>query len=148
MKKVAMMLSCALLSTGAWAQVDSSVIYLSRTDNLQDVRTHFVIDPREGRAWISLSASRAFDEIPYRRDIQVNGLRLDAARQQVVLNVNGQEVTCAHARERGVGFFKSLTAVPTGQCQIKSELATLPSENESFVQRAPVLMLHLQTQSS
>lgn len=148
MKKFLMLLSGALMSVSVAAKADDSVIYVSHASDLHDVQTRMHVNADTGRAWVSLVANRTFDEVPYERQILVNGLRFDPASQQVLLSSNGGDIVCGTTRERGVGPFKSLSVVPNGNCQIEANIVTRPRDTGVAVREQRVMEVRLNAPSS
>jgi len=147
-KSVLAIISTAILSTGMPVMADDSVIYISNVRDLEDIQTRFVINANDNRAWISLVANRPFEERPYVRDILVSGLRYDPASQQVLLSVNGKDLVCGTASERGVGPFKSLRVMANGNCQINTEVITRSRDTGFAVRQESVMQVRLIPASS
>ncbi len=143
-KSVLTCIGAAILSTSITVVADdSSIVYVSKVRDLQDIQTRFLINANDGRAWINLVANRPFEEKPYVRQILVDGLRYDANSQNVLLSVNGKDIICGTATERGVGPFKSLRVNANGQCQINTELVTRDHDNGFAVRQEHVIQVRL-----
>lgn len=148
MKKSILLLGGALLSVSLAVKADHSVIYVTHAHDLHDVQARFHVNPASGHAWVTLTANRMHDDVPYKNLVHVNGLRYDASRGQVLLSSASGDLVCGTTRERGFGPFRSVSVVPSGACQIEANIVKRPRDNGFAVRDQRLLEVRLTTSSS
>lgn len=147
MKKLLMVAALSAASSLALADV-AKPIYVGNPSDLRDVSTQFAFQADTGRAWVNIVGNRLLSDEPYQNRVNVDGLRYNADKAQVVFADNGNEWVCAVAVERGVGPFKRVGLRPTGQCPIKAEAITTPIDTGFRVKRLQQVQLVLVPRSS
>ncbi len=148
MKKLLVAVTLSASASLALADV-AKPIYVGNPTDLGDVSTEFAFQADTGRAWVNIIGNRFLsDERPYQASVNVNGLRYNADKAQVVFADNGNEWVCAVAAERGLGPFKRVGLRPTGQCPIKAEAITTPIDTGFRVKRLQQVQLVLVPRSS
>jgi hypothetical protein len=90
------------------------------------VSQEFMVNEEMGRAWIEFSASdRDPDSSSIEFRTKVDGLSFDANTSSVVLDHEGQIVTCAKVVTKGRSIFSSRVVKPTGRCTFKGAWRTI-----------------------
>lgn len=147
MKKLLMVAALSAASSLALADV-AKPIYVGNPSDLRDVSTQFAFQAEAGRAWVHIVGNRLLSDEPHQSRVNVDGLRYDADKAQVVFADNGSEWVCAVAAEYGVGPFKRVGLRPTGQCPIKAEAITTQIDTGFSVKYLQQVQLVLAPQSS
>lgn len=147
MKKLLVAVTLSASASLALADV-AKPIYVGNPSDLRDVYTQFEFQAETGRAWVNIVGNRLLSDEPYQSRVNVDGLRYNADKAQVVFADNGNEWVCAVAAERGVGPFKRVGLSPTGQCPIKAEAITTQIDTGFRVKHLQQVQLVLAPQSS
>lgn len=90
--------------------------------NPRILNINFVINEKLGRAWIEVEVPSADPESlsdVYRT--KVEGLFYDEAASAVVLEHEGEQVTCAEVKVRGRSIFRTVKIKQTRSCEFKGE---------------------------
>lgn len=90
------------------------------------VSQEFMVNEEMGRAWIEFSVNDRDPEsssIEFRT--QVDGLSFDANTSSVVIDHEGQIVTCANVVTKGRSVFRMRVVKPTGRCSFKGAWRTI-----------------------
>jgi len=86
------------------------------------VDQEFVVNEEMGRAWIEFSVSnRDPDSTSQEFRTRLDGLSFDAASSSVVIDHEGQIVTCANVVTKGRSVFSTRVVKPTGNCKIEGK---------------------------
>jgi hypothetical protein len=147
MKKLLMAMTLSMASSFVLAGV-AKPIYVGNPSDLSDVSTQFVFQTDTGRAWVHIVGNRLISDEPYQSRVNVNGLRYNADKAQVVFAANGNEWVCAVAAEHGIGPFKRVGLRPTGQCPIRAEAITTQVDTGFDLKQLQQVQLILAPQSS
>lgn len=84
------------------------------------VSQEFVVNEEMGRAWIEISVSDTDPESSSTEfRTKVDGLSFDTETSSIVLDHEGQIVTCANVITKGRSVFRTRVVRPTGRCSFK-----------------------------
>lgn len=90
------------------------------------VSQEFVVNEEMGRAWIEFSVSDSDpDSTSDEYRTKLDGLSFDTNTSSIVLEHEGQLVTCANVVTKGRSVFKTRVIKPTGNCAFKGEWRTI-----------------------
>ena len=94
---------------------------------ISGISPEFKVNPELGRAWVNLSFTPDFSDGPviYDERVQVPGLRFDANKMAVVLDVAGEEILCARVKKNFLGT----RVMPTQNCSFKTKFYTIKGDN-------------------
>jgi hypothetical protein len=127
MKKL---LAALMMILSLSAVAGEMVIYDTTTydiGRISGISPEYKVNPELGRAWVNLSFSPDYSDGPviYDERVQVPGLRFDANKMAVVLDVAGEEILCAHVKKNFLGT----RVIPTKNCGFKTKFYTVKRDN-------------------
>jgi hypothetical protein len=94
------------------------------------VSQEFVVNEEMGRAWIEFSVNDSDPEAPSTEfRTKVDGLSFDANTSAIVIDHEGQIVTCANIVTKGRSVFRTRVVKPTGRCTFKGEWRKITYDN-------------------
>lgn len=121
MKKILVAISMLIIGSATASEIkifDKSVYEIGYTNNINQ---SFVINEELGRAWVEVDVADLDPESmgsTYR--VKVEGLSYDKASSSVLLQHEGQIVTCATFKTQGILIFKTKVLKMSDRCAFKS----------------------------
>lgn len=119
MKNLIIAISLVFVATAQAGEIkvfDKSVYELGYSAN---VSQKFVVNEEMGRAWIEVTSSNDPEATPDEYRIKVEGLSYDKTTQSVMLEHEGQLVTCATFKVRGRSIFRQRNLELSERCAFR-----------------------------